>query len=373
MSVSNIPGNVRIRLWGRSAGRCQYQGCNEALYYDPLTKVQFNTSYIAHIYADSPQGPRYDPVYSSKLKADIANLMLLCDKHHRLIDKEEVNQHPVERLLKMKEEHEQRIDMLTSIIPDKQSHIVLFGANIGHQQVPLKYSEVATAMIPNRYPANLNAIELGIKNAVMEDDQTEYWSSNDAQVKTMFSRYIEPLKSNHSVQHFSVFGLAPIPLLIRLGSLFSDIYDVDVYQRHREPCTWDWQNDEIEVEFIIKRPSNFGCAPALKISLSGTISDDRVTRVIEECSIWEITIPSPHNDFLRTKKILSAFKMATRLLLNEIKLKHGQYKILHVFPAMPISAAIEFGRIWMPKADLPLKIYDQNNIHKNFISTIQLN
>jgi len=32
---------------------------------------------------------------------------------------------------------------------------------------------------------------------------------------------------------------------------------------------------------------------------------------------------------------------------------------LHVFPAMPLALAVEFGRIRMPKADLPLCIYDQ--------------
>ena len=28
--------------------------------------------------------------------------------------------------------------------------------------------------------------------------------------------------------------------------------------------------------------------------------------------------------------------------------------LLHVFPAMPVAAAVETGRVWMPKADLPL-------------------
>ena len=46
MSVTNVPTSVRYCLWGRAAGRCEYRGCNHALYRDDLTKAEFNTSYI---------------------------------------------------------------------------------------------------------------------------------------------------------------------------------------------------------------------------------------------------------------------------------------------------------------------------------------
>jgi allophanate hydrolase subunit 2 len=33
---------------------------------------------------------------------------------------------------------------------------------------------------------------------------------------------------------------------------------------------------------------------------------------------------------------------------------------VHLFPALPVSAAVEVGRVWMPKAHLPMIVYDQN-------------
>jgi len=102
MSVSSIPLDVRTRLWGKAGGRCQYDGCNRPLWLDTLTKAEFNTSYIAHIIADEPGGPRGDAVLSKKLKSDISNLMLLCDEHHRLVDRADVSAHPVDRLVEMK-------------------------------------------------------------------------------------------------------------------------------------------------------------------------------------------------------------------------------------------------------------------------------
>src|SRR6185436_6973811 len=125
MSVSSIPETVKLQLWGRAAGRCQYRGCNHPLYRDQLTQAEFNSSYIAHIIADKPTGPRGDAVLSEKLKQDLSNLMLLCDVHHRLIDHGDVPGNPVELLRKMKAEHEELMERITAIQKSRQTQIVL--------------------------------------------------------------------------------------------------------------------------------------------------------------------------------------------------------------------------------------------------------
>src|SRR5699024_12164147 len=104
-----------------SAGRCEYEGCNEPLWQDSLTLAQMNTAYIAHIIADSPNGPRGHETLSKELAADIGNLMLMCDKHHRLIDREGLDDHPVGILRDMKRKHEERIEVVTSITDDMKS------------------------------------------------------------------------------------------------------------------------------------------------------------------------------------------------------------------------------------------------------------
>jgi hypothetical protein len=68
MSVSYIPEQVKFRLWGKAAGCCEYENCYKKLYLDDLTKIEFNTSYIAHIYADQEGGPRWDAEVSENQK-----------------------------------------------------------------------------------------------------------------------------------------------------------------------------------------------------------------------------------------------------------------------------------------------------------------
>ncbi|HEX5399969.1 MAG TPA: SAVED domain-containing protein [Verrucomicrobiae bacterium] len=71
-----------------------------------------------------------------------------------------------------------------------------------------------------------------------------------------------------------------------------------------------------------------------------------------------ITIPKPDNDFVRSRAQTEIFRKTIRPLLDEIKAAHGESAKIHVFPAMPVSLAVDFGRILNNKSDLPLVIYD---------------
>jgi hypothetical protein len=161
MSVTGISETVKVRLWGKSAGRCQYDGCNKPLWQDDVTQAEFNTAYIAHVVADKPDGPRGDAVFSEQLKNDITNLMLLCDVHHRQIDKVDVAGHTVDLLRAMKARHENRIEIVGSLGPDRQSYVFLYGANAGDHDAPLSRTTAAKAMLPDRYPAEPHPIALG--------------------------------------------------------------------------------------------------------------------------------------------------------------------------------------------------------------------
>ena len=51
---------------------------------------------IAHIRAENEGGPRYDKGYGDPDVFD--NLLLMCNMHHKMIDKIEPDRHPVDRL-----------------------------------------------------------------------------------------------------------------------------------------------------------------------------------------------------------------------------------------------------------------------------------
>ncbi|MXO03158.1 SAVED domain-containing protein, partial [Shinella zoogloeoides] len=66
------------------------------------------------------------------------------------------------------------------------------------------------------------------------------------------------------------------------------------------------------------------------------------------------------------------FRQELRRLFDRIKSVHGEGATINVFPALPVSAAVELGRVWMPKADLPMIVFDQNRRVGGFASALRI-
>ncbi len=361
MSHTSIPERVKLLLWGRAAGRCQYAGCNQRLGRDGLTDYEFNFAYVAHIIADSPDGPRGHPELSELLKAEISNLMLLCDVHHRLIDKAEVAAHQPEVLKRMKAEHEDRIDLVADLQPERQTTLVLYGANIGMNASPLTLPAARAAVLPDRYPCRV-PITLGLTGSESRDREAAFWTTEAENLRRQFEKLVRPRLSERSLAALSLFAIAPQPLLMLVGSMLTDIPETHVFQLHREPRTWNWLEDHGAVQFKLRAANNQGTGPvALVLSLSASVALDRVTSVLgKSARIWELTIDMPSNDFLKSREQLAGFRLAMRAAYDEIKATVGEGVPLHVFPAAPVAVAVEVGRVRQPKADLPLVVYDSH-------------
>lgn len=371
----HISHDVERELWARAAGRCQFNDCNRLLYKSPVTQEKVNISEKAHIYSFSPAGPRGRGPYARNRAHlnETENLMLVCHDCHKTIDQDkDGDRYSVDLLRKWKAAHEARVVIVTGISPSRKSHVVLFGAKIGEEKSPLQFDGAVEAMFPDRFPAEERAITLSML-CEHEDNSEKYWSTERDNLQSGFERYVTPLINEGKPCHFSVFGFAPQPLLILLGSILTDKIPADVYQLHREPRAWKWQRHPSEFEFHVKAPQEIKENPVLIISLSASIQHDRIVAAAgPNPSIWELTIDEPHNDFLKSEAQLAMFREKTRKLMASIGNAHGNKTRLKIFPAMPVACAVELGRIRMPKADMPWIIFDQNNKRNGFIPTLMI-
>jgi CBASS immunity sensor of nucleotide second messenger signals len=350
-------------IWARASGRCQYPGCNKSLIGDLISGAEDkNFGFVAHIVADTPTGPRGDVLRSPLLSDDVANLMLLCHVHHKLIDVDAVDDHSEDRLLAMKAAHELRIDVLSAIQEDRASHVLRYAASIGSHESPVRYEDISAAMLPNRYPAaGRHTIDLELSGLERRDHESDFWTIQRENLKRQFAKRVTERIEARDVHHLSVFALAPQPLLIELGRLLGDIMPADVHQLHREPKGWRWAEDGEPIKFRVRRHENCAEKVALILAMSATVNDERINAVLgSDVAIWSLDAADPHNDIMRRRGDLGEFRRLLRSLFNEIKATHGESARLHLFPALPVSAAVEVGRVWMPKADLPLAVYDQN-------------
>lgn len=362
MAKTTIPPKVQAALWARSAGRCQYRGCGEDLVGDLISgRKDPLFGFIAHIVADSPEGPRGHLFRSPQLAKNLENLMLLCARHHKLVDVDGLAEHPEDYLLAMKAEQESRIALLTGIDQDRASHVLRFAASIGSNEALVSTQAIFSAMPPDHHPATGQTIDLEMIGHAYHDSDPEFWRTQQTNLQRNFAVRVGGRVERQEIRHLSVFALAPQPLLIELGRLLCDIVPAVVHQRHREPATWEWQRDQPVISYRATQPDpNRKGRVALKLGVSATITDDRIERVLgPETAIWSLCADNPHNDIVRRPDDQAAYRTALRLLFDQIKACHGDNVPIHVFPALPASLAIETGRVWMPKADPELRIYDQ--------------
>lgn len=372
---TGVSARTRCVLWARAAGRCEYTGCNKALIGDLISGCEDrNFGFVAHIVAEAPSGPRGDIVRSRALLDDVNNLMLLCATHHKLIDVDEKEKHPESRLLRMKAEHEMRVKVATEITADRASHVLRYAAMIGNREAPIAYEEVATAMLPERYPAEgRQTIDVEIRGADYRDHEEEYWHVQRENLSRQIKRKVLERIESRQICHLSVFALAPQPLLMELGVLLGDIVPVDVYQLHREPRGWQWADQDESIEFVTRRPAAVAGPIALVLAISATVNEQRVIDAVgPDATVWSIEAKNPHNDAMKRRSDLGEFRRLVRSVLNEIKASSGENAKINVFPVLPVSAAVEAGRVWMPKADLPMIIYDQNHKHGGFSPAIEI-
>lgn len=352
-----------------------FPGCNQDLTGDLIANQEDrNFGFIAHIVADIPGGPRGDPVRSPALCDAPANLMLMCAVHHKTIDVDAVDDFPEPRLLAIKAEHEHRVAIAADIQSDRASHVLRYAANIGHHESPVAYEYISVAMLPDRYPAQgRHTLDLEMLGCALEDHEPGYWNFHRENLRRQYAAKIHERIQAREVRHLSVFALAPQPLLIELGRLLGDITPTDVRQFHREPKGWAWADDSPPLTLMEQRPTVRTGPIALVLALSGTVSDQRVQAVLgHSASIWRIAAERPHNDIMRCRNDSAIYARTLRRMFDAIKAAHGESQQIHLFPALPVSAAIETGRGWMPKADLPLIIYDQNRRTGGFKKALRI-
>ena len=106
-------------LWAASGGICAFEGCWERLCRREAKDVApYPLGEMAHICGDKKGSLRYDASQAEEERNDPKNLILLCPNHHTIVDrKENESIYTVDKLRKMKAEHEEWVLQRLSQVP----------------------------------------------------------------------------------------------------------------------------------------------------------------------------------------------------------------------------------------------------------------
>ncbi len=362
MRGKEISDSKKMILMGLCGGKCEFRGCEKSIVQDMLTGEKSNFSNYAHIVASSENGPRGDKTLSTQLSNDENNIMVLCRDHHKEID-DFPEKYTVDILKDMKREHEAYIKDLMNISKESSVIGVKYTANISDRVTKINDEDIRKCAFRQNKYCRGEIINLS-DSKVDERNNSKFYEFERDNIKNNFLQCIKPLLKKEKVYKFFLCAIAPQPLLIYLGTLFSDITDVEVQQLQREPIPEWYLSDERNEQFHVKMaiPEKKHSRVALNISITADISENRVRDIVgEECDIFKIESNIHGNDIIKNRNQLEMYKKKIREVYEIIKDVYGRDCEINVFPAMPVSIAIETGRCWMKKAHPSLTIYDEKN------------
>lgn len=105
MSRLNPKPSTVKKLFAYSGNACAMPDCPNQM----VDKTGTMLGKIAHIYAANPGGARYNPAMTDEERRAIENLIVVCGRHHDVIDDpNNVEGFPAEMLVRHKKEHEDR-------------------------------------------------------------------------------------------------------------------------------------------------------------------------------------------------------------------------------------------------------------------------
>ena len=339
----SIPVQVQRELWGRSAGRCEFRGCNECLYKDPVTQQPRNIAHIAHIISWKSTGPRGNPVDSPRLAKDISNLMLTCPIHNNLIDDLKYEEeYPVDRLRKMKKDHEDRILQLSGLGQEYSLRVVELVSKLQDQVPAIDPKDEMDALLPF-YPMR--------EKVCIDLCNTE--SIRDAK-RIIDQRVSLHLDGDDQGKSYAVFIMAKIPYSCYLGYAFGDKRKVKTFQHFRDTDDWKWKNGGGHVGIIA--PETKKCSDVnLLVNLSGIIAKE----LIPSYPSYTIQTETPSVYFLQSEEQVVEFRMRYREVLDQIRNIHSEEVKIHLFVAAPNPITFEIGRSIIKNIDPTIILYDK--------------
>ncbi|WP_324760584.1 SAVED domain-containing protein [Sphingobacterium thalpophilum] len=371
----------KFKLYVRSGGRCAI--CNKYL-IDIQTGI--NLGEMAHIvgWTNKKGSPRGLSAMPQEERNFETNLILLCSDDHKIIDNAKMlNDYTVERLIEAKKEHENRIHHLTNLSRDRDTVVLRMLGNIRGATVEMSQKHALDIVFKEEKRAAVfldsfdkQSIEIDLtKLPEPEEDWDSYWSLGQKTIDKELRKFEEGIRAG-TIRHLSVFAISRIPLLAYLGYKLGDKIPMSLYQKHRgEEETWGWIDKDGNIEFEINKIHTADSDNViLVLSISGNVDIAKLPQPLAVNSNIFVIKPSsviPNRDIFNSKKTYDNFVKKYHEFLSQLEIDHKNCDEIHLFPAVPILAAIACGRGIMRNVHPSLLIYDFTG--KNYVPTITLN
>lgn len=352
------------KVFMASAWRCQFEGCGEDLSSHFATDEHANFSYLAHIVASSVDGPRGDAVQSPLLADDAENIMLLCDKCHRLIDRVAPAFYTTKKLRTMRAKSVAYVKRLLDGLQYPPAEPIMLIGNVTGQPHHYSKRNVEDAMLNAGLRPSRDTPQYFCYNGytLHNPHSAAYWGSLFESLATDIPRLKALLNGSargHARPHLAVFPVHSTSVLMLGGRLIGDTAGVSVFQFHRDKVAgnqggqWAWPSDAAEPSSdkyrldVLKNFSGESDA-CLLVSLTFDIAYDRLTTQCFDSGVLKLPTLKLIADRFGTDVIghPKDLELFGAKLDEAIRILQDQYKVerIHLFVGAPAAACFRVGQ-----------------------------
>lgn len=394
----NITEKTARKVERLAGWRCQFEGCGVDLSTHLAESQSANYAYLAHIVAASPDGPRGDALWSGPLADDNDNIMLLCDKCHRLVDRVDPDAYPREVLEEMRRRQVAEVKRLLDTLAYPAAQMLSIGGNIVGQNVQFDQKAAEEAMWHRKLRATTSPYTFS-RNAgfLWKTTTPNYWETLFESLK----HEIPALKglldgSSRGGAHplpLAVFPLHNTSVQVLTGRILGESGTVQIFQFHRNEVAgraggqWRWPEgytEPAEGKFKVKelRPFQDGDTEAtLLVYLSWNIPQaelplqlfDGVNFVLPTL---EVTVDTPSHAAISHPVDLELAGKAFDAALQKIQ-DEWRVRRFHLVVIAPSSACMRLGQKLQARHQPSVVLYerqpvDDPNVRGPFVPTIEI-
>lgn len=362
----DIKDSVRNALWARTAGRCTI--CNRRLLGDSRTYMHsVLLAELAHnVGATSGSGSPRSNANDATIDTEAEeNLLLLCHDCHKIIDHpEHIDLFPPEKLREIKESFERRVEMVTEQGGLTRTAALRVGSMIRGSLAMASQREVAETLLAVNYLGLVETQRSGDFTCRISGtaDGRGFWEAAQQSIEDTINLVRQAIASG-DVEHISVFGIAPIPLLVFLGWQLDDKTPTRIFQKHRDQFVgWSWTDQGDPVKFEVSATESdaetqdvvFTCAITSEVNL------DRLPEQIARAPRVGIrpTGVEPDPALISHEQSLTNFATQWRSAMATAEARYPGAKRWHLIMSAPVSIAIESGRAVMRDAHPAIFVYE---------------
>lgn len=374
------PAKIK-QLVGCLAGwHCQFDGCGENLYTSSTPGSNGNYSYFAHIVASSPDGPRGDKDKSSKLAQDPQNLMLLCDKHHRLIDRIAADRYPASLLNEMRSNNIAEVARILGTLKFAVAQPIIVTHGIEGQGGVIDEKLIQEAMwLEKLRPVDIKNRHFMKLGNISSSNNPAYWSNCFQALKNDIPSLLRLLRGEDSndgkPSRLAVFGIHGTSVLITLGRLIGEASSIKLFQFNRNQIDgrlggqWAWSNLEApkddKFKIITEHPFTKGdCEAVLRVNLTAPVEAAALPAYLYTNGSFtkpaiKITLDNPSNASIGHPNDLmllgKAIDVALRTIQDEWKIRK-----VHLIVVAPVSACVRVGQKMQARNQSEFTLYERN-------------